>query len=236
MNMSPIIFLDMAIAISVLVLALSITAFLLFKATKNQHANSDKKDGTVQKNADLLDSTRVKAIKIIDDANNQALDIISKATLLANTSSENFKENLSHTSSAQIKEFEKATSDFSTLYFQVLQDLKTKNIEVFQNVSKDIEANTTEEIKSFRESMQKLTTSSEDEIRKKIAADYGTLKIEMENYRKEKMQKIDGEIYKLLEGISKLVLGKAINLSDHEDLIEKSIEKAKKEGVFGQSK
>jgi hypothetical protein len=236
MNMSPIIFLDMTFAIAILVLALSIIALLLFKATRKQRADSNRKDEVVQKNAELLDSTRIKAIKIIDDANNQALDIISKATLLANTSSENFKDNLSHTSSAQIKEFEKATSDFTALYFQILQDLKMKNVEVFQNVSKDIEADTTGEIKNFREAMQKLTVSSEDEIRKKIAADYGALKIEMENYRKEKMQKIDREVYKLLEEISKIVLGKAINLSDHEDLIEKSIEKAKKEGVFGQPK
>lgn len=225
----------MVLAVFILALALSITAFLLFKHTKKR-PNLDKKDEVVQKNTDLLDGARTKAIKIIDDANNQALDIISKATLLANTSSENFKENLSHTSSAQIKEFEKATSDFTAQYFQILQDLKTKNIEVFQNVSKDIEMNTAGEVKNFSESMQKLTTSSEDEIRKKIDADYEALKTEMENYKKEKLQKINQEIYQMLEGISKLVLGKAINLSDHEDLIEKAIEKAKKEGVFGQSK
>jgi hypothetical protein len=236
MNISPIIFFDMMLAIFVLVLALSITAFLLLRAKKNQRANLNKKDEVVQENADLLDDTRVKAIKIIDDANNQALDIISKATLLANASSESFKENLSHTSSAQIKEFEKATSDFTALYFQILQDLKTKNIEVFQNVSKDIEVNTTEEVRKFRESMQKLTTSSQDEISKKINTDYEALKIEIENYKKEKLQKVDREIYELLEEISKLVLGKALNLSEQEDLIEKSIIKAKKEGIFGQSK
>jgi F0F1-type ATP synthase membrane subunit b/b' len=223
----------MTIAIFVLALALSITSFLLFKITKDQRAKLNRKDEVVQKNADLLDDTRIKAVKIIDDANNQALDIISKATLLSNTFSENFKENLSHTSSSQIKEFEKATSDFTTLYFQILQDLKTKNVEVFQSVSKEIEVDATEEIKNFRESMQKLTTSSEDEIRKKIDTDYESLKVEMENYKKEKLQKIDREIYGLLEEISKLVLGKAINLSDHEDLIERSIEKAKKEGIFG---
>jgi F0F1-type ATP synthase membrane subunit b/b' len=226
----------MMLAIFVLVLALSITAFLLLRAKRNQRANLNKKDEVVQENADLLDDTRVKAIKIIDDANNQALDIISKATLLANASSESFKENLSHTSSAQIKEFEKATSDFTALYFQILQDLKTKNIEVFQNVSKDIEANTEEEVKNFKESMQKLTTSSQDEISKKINTDYEALKIEIENYKKEKLQKVDREIYELLEEISKLVLGKALNLSEQEDLIEKSIAKAKKEGIFGQSK
>src|SRR3989344_1660268 len=110
--------------------------------------------------------------------------------------------------------------------------IKAKNIEVFQNVSKDIEINTTEEIKNFKESMQKLTTLSQEEVKKKIDTDYEVLKKEIADYKKEELQKIDSGIYELLEKISKIVLGKALSLADHEGLIEKSLEKAKKEGVF----
>jgi len=230
--MDSILFFDLVLVISDLALALVITALYLFWITKG-HISVNTGGRRIPNNSKLSEEARLKAIKIIDEANNQAMDIVSKATLTAATASDSFRDNLLHTSSAQIKEFEKATSDFTALYFQVLQDLKTKNIEVFQSLSKDIEKDTVDEIKSFKESMQKLTMLSQDEIKKKIDADYEILKTEIENHKKEKMQKVDSEIYGLLEEISKLVLGKALSLSEHEELIEESVKKAKKEGIFG---
>ena len=80
--------------------------------------------------------------------------------------------------------------------------------------------------------MEGLTVSSEKLVQKKIDTDYLTVKKEIQNYKEIELKKIDQEIYGLLEKVSKLVLGKALTLSEHEDLIEKSLEKAKKEGVF----
>ena len=59
---------------------------------------------------------------------------------------------------------------------------------------------------------------------------------ELENeirQRKEKeLQKLNDNIYKILSNISKEVIGKSLNLSDHEDLIIASLEKAKKERLL----
>jgi len=232
MNIAPVIFYEMLASILILALCLIAVVFYMSKITKNLHTSFDTKDGIHPKDANFLDEARIKAAKIIDEANNRAVDIISKVTLSTDVSSANFKEDLARTSSAQIKEFEKATSDFTALYFQTLQDLKIKNIEAFQNVSKDIEMNTMEEIKNFKESMQKLTVLSQEEAKKKIDLDYEISKKEIEDYKKEELRKLDAGIYELLEKISKIVLGKALSLADHEDLIEKSLQKAQKEGVF----
>src|SRR3989304_7340159 len=232
MIIEPIIFFGLAATILILALCLITVVFYLSRIIKAQHGNLNVKDEAFQKNINLLDEAGIKAIKTIDDANNRALDIVNKVTLSTDVSSKNFEEDLSRISSAQIKEFEKATSDFTALHSQILQDLKTKNIEVFQNVSKDIEVDTMKEIRSFKESMQKLTVLSQKEARRKIDANYEASKKEIENYEKEELRKIDSGIYELLEKISKLVLGKTLSLADHEDLIEKSLEKAKKEGVF----
>lgn len=231
MNITPIIFFFMAAAILILVLILIVIIFYLLK-TRIPHTNSGRKDDVFQKNADLLSETRIKALKIIDDANNQALDIVSKITLSTDSASENFKSEISRASSAQIKEFEKVTSDFIALYSKILQDLKIKNIELFQNISKDVEVSATEEIKNFKDAMQKSTSSFQNEVKKKVDADYEISKKEIESYKKAELAKIDLEIYRILEKMAKIVFGKTISLSEHEDLIEESLEKAKKEGVF----
>lgn len=215
MNIEPIIFFDMLAAIFILSIAL---VAVVLRRSKNDTGNlSDKQ----------------KAYGMIDEANNKAMDIVSKANLSTDIASSNFNQEIKRIASLQIKELEKATSDFMKLYTRVLQTLKSKNIEVFQNVSKDIEVNAIEEMGNFKESMQKLTISSEKLVQKKIDIDYLTVKKEIKNYKEEELKKIDQEIYAILERISKLVLGKALSLSEHEDLIQKSLEKAKKEGAFG---
>lgn len=199
---------------------------LVFAVTRKSHYLSSNPNH-------LSNEASKTASKIIDEANNKAIDIINKANLSADIASDNFNQEIKRIGSLQIREFEKATSDFMKLYAQVLQDLKLKNIEVFQNVSKDIEVNTIEEIKNFKQSMESLTVSSQKLVQKKIDTDYVTVKKEIEDYKKTTLKKIDQEIYILLEKVGKLVLGKALSLSEHEDLIEKSLEKAKKEGAFG---
>jgi F0F1-type ATP synthase membrane subunit b/b' len=54
---------------------------------------------------------------------------------------------------------------------------------------------------------------------------------ELENYKRKKMEEIDHKIYQMVQEISKEVLGKAISLSDHEDLVLEALEKAK-EKIF----
>jgi hypothetical protein len=227
MNISPIIFFDLVAAILILAVAFIIVIFYLAKITRFLNASPEIRD-----NAYSLDTARTKAIKIIDDANKQALDIVNKITLSSDVASESFKQEIMRVSSAQLEEFEQRTSEFTKAYLQVLQDLKTKNIEVFQNVSKDIETNTMAELQNFKQSMQNLTIFSEKEVKKKVDIDYETVRKEIENYKKEEFARINSRIYEFLETTAKLILGKALSISDHEDLIKKSLEKAQKEGVF----
>ena len=222
MDIAPIIFYDMLLAIFILSVALLVAVFYITQSLKKIHSPSTRDD----------ESSRQKVARIIDDANNKAIDIINKANLSSDITSDNFNQEIKRITSLQIKEFEKATSDFLKLYTQVLQDLKSKNIEVFQNVSKDIEITTAEEIKNFISSMEELTVSLQKLVKKKIDSDYIEAKKEIKDYKEEELKKVNQGIYELLEKVSRLVLGKALSLSEHEALIEKSLEEAKKEGIF----
>lgn len=55
---------------------------------------------------------------------------------------------------------------------------------------------------------------------------------ESEEYRKNKLGKIDEEIRQIVLSAAREVIGRAISLSEHEDLVNKALEKAKKEHIF----
>lgn len=231
MTVEPVIFFELTLTIVVLSIVL-ITVIFYFSRTIKKLTQGFGLPNQSQKNENLLNENHQKAIRIIDEANNKAIDILSKANLTTNKVSADFAQQIKRVASLQIRQFEKDSSSFMKIYGKVLQDLKSKNIEVFQNISKDIEVSTMGEIKNFKDSMEKLTVTSQQLVKKKIETDYKTAQEEVSVYKNEELKKIDNEIYSLLERVSKLALGKAMSLSEHEDLIQKSLEKAKEEGVF----
>lgn len=240
MSLNPLIFFDLVITIFILALTIIIIIVYFLRSIKKFHLyqieNQNLKDGVAKKNSSTLDEARNRAVKIIDEANNKALDIIQRANLFTNISDDALKRELRNVTQLELKSFEKATSDFIKVYEAVLNELRLKNVEIFQNVSKNIEINTLEEIKKFKNVIEQETISSEKLVKKKIDHEYSLAKKDIDTYRQNQLNMMDDKIYEILENVSKLVLGKTINLSEHEMLIIDSLEKAKNEAIFDNEK
>ena len=225
MTVTPVIF--FALVTTLLVLSLTIFIFLLYlsKLTKRVYSyekeHENLKSLAAKKNGELLDEARNKTAIIINEATNKALGIIKNANLSSHTFSESFNKGL-----------EKATLDFVTAYGGTLKDIQSKNIELFQNISKDIETSVLSEIKQFREVLKQKTVDSQEMIRQKVEHEYSLAKKDIDSYKETQFKRVDNEIYDILQRVSHLVLGKTIALEDHEQLITEALEKAKQEGVF----
>lgn len=236
MTVESIIFFELVVTIFILALTIIMLIVYFSRLTKKfqlqRVENESKKNEIDQKNSYLLDTTRQKTIRIIDEANNKALDIIQQAHLFAATTNDNFNEGLKAVTERQLKGFEKATSDYIKIYQSVLDDLKSKNIEIFQNISNNIEISTLGEIKKFKVVIEQATISSQKMLKKKIDHEYSLAKKDIDSYKQNELNMINERIYEILEKVSKLVLGQVIELSQHEELIIDSLEKAKKEAIF----
>jgi flagellar biosynthesis/type III secretory pathway protein FliH len=55
---------------------------------------------------------------------------------------------------------------------------------------------------------------------------------EVEEYKKNKISKVDEQIREIVISAAREVIGRAISLSEHEDLVNKALEKAKKDQIF----
>lgn len=236
MDINPIIFFDLLITIFVLTITTVVLIFYLLKSTKKLQLYRTEYENTktaiAKNNLSILNEARNKAVKIIDDANNKALDVVQRSNLFINVTNENFNKELKNLAEKEFKNFEKATSDFINQYGSVLSDLKSRNIEIFQNISNNIEITTLEEIKKFKNIIEQETISSEKMIAKKVDHEYSLAKKDVEIYKQDRLKIIDEKIYAILEKISKLVIGRALDLSDHEQLIIQSLEEAKKQEIF----
>lgn len=240
MSLEPIIFFDLVITIFILALTIVILIVYFLRLIKKFHLyrieNENQKDGIAKKNSSSLDEARQRAVRIIDEANNKALDIIQRTNLFASITNDNFNKELKAVTERELKGFEKTTVDFIKVYESVLNDLKSRNVEIFQNISNNIETSTLEEIKKFKGVIEQETISSQKMVKKKIDHEYFLAKKDIDIYRQSELRVVDERIYEILEKVSKLVLGRAIELSQHEELITDSLEKAKKEAIFDEEK
>lgn len=54
----------------------------------------------------------------------------------------------------------------------------------------------------------------------------------IEQYKKQRITQVDAQIYQVIAAVAKKVMGKTINLADHEDMVMAALEKAKKENLL----
>ncbi|MCL5114029.1 MAG: hypothetical protein M1372_02560 [Patescibacteria group bacterium] len=235
MSIDPLIFFDLIAA--VFLLSLAITAIAISYARAVKKFNSYQKEADLlltqihKKESDLLEDARIKAGKIIEEANVKAQDILNSTNNLNNDSKKTLEDALEKLVKHQAGYFEKVSEDFLKTYQQELASLKEKNIEILRNVSKNIEEDTTNEVKDFDSVLEKETIASQKIVEEKIEQEYTKIQKDTEEYRSQMIKKVDEQIYKIIEEVSKQVLGKGLSLQEHEDLVIDALSKAKKEGI-----
>lgn len=92
---------------------------------------------------------------------------------------------------------------------------------VLQGVSRSVEKSATQEIKEFRQAMQLETVGARKAVTEEIR-----------RARADKLERLDLEIGQVIERVTREVLGKALSLAEHRELVIKALEEAKAQHVF----
>lgn len=235
MTIDPLVFFDLVGALFVLAIALGAMAMSysqMLKKFNTYQKEADELMSQVHKSeADLLEDARIKAGKIAEDANKKAMEIIGSSNNLNTQGKKMLDEALDTLLKRQTSYFEKASADFLEAYKKELESLKQKNIEIVKNVSNNIEEDTVKEVEDFDNILQKETFAAQKIVEEKIEKEYSAAQQNVQNYKNEMLRKAEEEIYKILETVSKLTIGKSISFAGHEQLIIEALEKAKKDGI-----
>ena len=220
MIIDPLVFFDMVIALFVVSVALAAMAVsyshMLKKFNTYQKEADDLMNQLHKKESDLLEDARIKAGKIVEDANKKAAQIIGESNNLNTQSTKMLGEALDTLLKHQTSYFEKVSADFLEAYKKELDGLKQKNIEIVRNISNDIKEDTINEIKDFDDVLQKETFAAQKIVEEKIEKEYSSAQKNVEDYKNEMLTKAEEEIYKILETVAKLTLGKSIPFAEHE--------------------
>lgn len=125
---------------------------------------------------------------------------------------------------AQIKsqEFMNASQIFSDEFknkFQ--QSIANGSVQILSTISKDISSQVQNEMKVFGQSLNKNI--------EKVVMD---TQAELALHKKQTMEELDKKIFKIVEDTAKKTIAKSLTRSEHEKLVIKALEEAKKQNVF----
>ena len=92
-----------------------------------------------------------------------------------------------------------------------------------------------QEVKSFVEDLKGRTVQTHSDMEKTLQESFNKALLEVESYKKKRLDEVEQSLPTLLLNISKEFLGRVITVPEHEKLVFESLEQAKKEGVFSSS-
>ena len=167
-----------------------------------------RKLGHLQRDEQLgMSAARQKAVRLVSQARDQAIQIMSRARISADGDKVRLQQRLNEISASQLREFQKLIS----------------------NISKDIESDAVKEIGEFKQALELETVQSQRVVAEKIQDEYQRMQAELDQAKKEKLALLEVKIKEIIAEVVKQVAGKTIAIEDHEELVIKALEEAKKQ-------
>lgn len=203
-----------------------------FSLKRTHQKIRDIKEQEEKKWKDLEDKAQKDYQQLLETANKKAQDIILRATQISHESTINLQNSVDRMVQSQNEALKEISLDFSNKHEEQANEINKESIKLLTNIYKDIEISAKSDFAKYKEAIQKQTFEAEAIASERIKQEYAKLEIEIRELKEKKLQELNSNIDKMILNISKEVIGRSLNISDHEDLIIKALEQAKKDQIL----
>ncbi len=180
---------------------------------------------TKRKEKELQDKlhfeAQVKAQEIIEVARKQAQKLLEDATTFSEADEKSLDVLI-----------EQTKKQYADKYSQLLASFEKKSDQAFVHLSDDVKQYIIKEMDHFQELLGQELKNFHSVAQERFVGAYTKMEQEIDLIKEQRLRRLDERILTIVEGISQDVLGKEISIDEHEKLILKSLEEAKKQHVF----
>jgi F0F1-type ATP synthase membrane subunit b/b' len=246
----------LAISLIVSLFSVSTTLGLLFLYFRLQrkYVTLVKHEERLSRSKRVARKTRVKAHKILDEARDNAQRVLQESNIKAQqvvNEAQVFSDDQKKYLLDSIKKY----SDQEAINYQnLLENIKKDSMNMLGGISNTINEAALQEIELFRGNIQTQVQSADKSMKTVITTAVNQTRTIIDQYQKQSMnllneqkQKVDSEIsayknqkmkqvnekiFEIIREVTKDYFGKSLNPKEHEDVVYKSLEKAKKDNLF----
>lgn len=166
-------------------------------------------------------ASQAEAGKIITQARQRSQELITQAEVFSEKMRQDFAQEISQAKKIQDR-----------AYQSILKTIQSETANMLNNISNDITSQTSVQVQEFTTSLQKQILASQESVMAALKQDFQRVQAEIKAYQADMHQRIDDSVHQILASVSSKVLGKTLNIEDHEELILNALAQAKRENMF----
>ncbi len=202
---------------------IALVALYVKAVSKNREDNGLVSGDQVDSRVDsvVFGKAQAKSQKVLEEAYTKAREIISEAN--------NY---LKKEENQLLKAVNGAQEIYIRSYNEAIKTTEVKAAQMIQSIPQDIKITLISVIDSFRVSLTDEIKRAQSDANKVITEAYKEAIQGAEKYKEERMKEVDASILKIVKEVTEKVLGKSLNVEEHEKLVHKALEEAKRQKVF----
>jgi len=194
---------------------------LIEKYDKIRTSAQEAEKGLEGQRAKVLEEANLQARQIITEAQTRSGKLLSEAASFGDQTKQLLADELQKVQAVELGYYQKA-----------LEDTKVQAQASLGGVSKDVKQEVVRQIDAVRTSLTGEIQKAQVETRQMLAASYKKMEDEIQVYKVERLKRVDEKIFEILKDASAKAIGKSLSLEDHEDVVVKALEDAKREHVL----
>lgn len=223
--------LNLVFSLGNLLLLLAIAVYLAY--LKHQESVLKKEESRFYREADkILGRAQAKAEALMEETVAKSQKILAETKVFKEKIEENLSTVLEEAAQTHAQKLAEELTFLNRNFQDFFEEIKTKYLNQTKTILNHLETAGEKGVDELGEVVKEETVDFRGTLEKKMNEEMVKAEKEIEAYRTEQLKKIDNSLIKILNRVSLEVLGKAISLADHEELIIEALEQAKKEGVF----
>ncbi len=213
--------------------AVVFTSVVFFYYMFKKEKDFEEKEETVLKDyTHIVQEAQLKAKEIIEQASSEAATIIAQAQSTRINLDQKEEATFDKIAKEQEQLLQTNTIQFFNEYQASLAEVKNHYTSQLNDMINQIRDTTEKEIQDLKAALRTQMIGSNEGVTKKIQDDFAKTEIEISEYKRHQIEKMQNTIDEILIKVCEEVLGKAIPLHDHQELLLQALEKAKTESMF----
>ena len=175
---------------------------------------SKKEEEITAQYRQMVDQIHKKEAEVLENATQQAKIIINNSHKISDSSKESIDNALKKMVADIQDQASKSSIDHVNNYKNYLNQISEKSLTNFQGITQKFESEMQTQMQEFRKSL------------------LPGIQNELEEYKSQQLRTAEEKIEKIVQQVAQEVFNRSLTTEEHKQLIIRSLERSKKEGVF----
>lgn len=180
----------------------------------------------------IMDEAREQSNQIINETTQKSKDILNSINNLSSSAKGEVEQELEQLAEKQKALLNTTTQELAGFYKNIVEKQKQESLAAISGASDDIKNALLNEVGEFENTLQKETVEKQAALEKRLEEEYQKIQGELEQYKRDRIDKIDSSIFEVLHEVTAKVLGKALSLEEHKQLVLDALNQAKSDKLL----